>query len=270
MGDATLLLSGNKHKFFVYDIDKSKCQPLGLNLRELVSCAFVFVCVPTPMKEDGVCETGIVESVVNDLVGEGIDPQRIIIRSTVPVGTCRKLGTMFLPEFLTEQNWEEDFLNQRHWILGTNTRVDKTRDELYSLFESAYFEGTLKNRPQMTFATTEEAELAKYVRNCYLAVKVSFFNEIEEFCTKNSISYRKLRELTCMDERIRKSHTSVPGPDGKRGFGGTCFPKDISSLEQQMIACGMESYIIEGAKSRNIQIDRPEKDWQNNKGRAVT
>ena len=115
----------------------------------------------------------------------------------------------------------------------------------------------------------EEAELTKYVRNTFLATKVSFFNEIEEFCRVHNVSYRKVRELTLYDDRIGDSHTSVPGPDGKRGFGGTCFPKDVSSLLHQILAKGMMSYIILAARNRNVDVDRQEKDWESNKGRAV-
>ena len=78
-----------------------------------------------------------------------------------------------------------------------------------------------------------------------------------------------MASLVALDDRIGESHTRVPGPDGKKGFGGTCFPKDIESLQNQMNNVGMESYIIEATKSRNIQVDRKEQDWTLDKGRAV-
>ena len=125
-------------------------------------------------------------------------------------------------------------------------------------------------RPKIHFTTTEEAELVKYVRNCFFATKVSFFNEIEEFCRQKDINYRKVRELSCRDERIGSSHTAVPGPDGKRGFGGTCFPKDMASMLYQIQeGAGVESYIIEAAVARNKQVDRSEKDWEKDRGRAI-
>ena len=83
------------------------------------------------------------------------------------------------------------------------------------------------------------------------------------------MDYNTVAELTGLDPRIGQSHTQVPGPDGKRGFGGTCFPKDISSLNYQLEQVGIESYIIEAAKSRNTQVDRTEQDWKMDKGRAV-
>lgn len=269
VGGATALLKNRNVEVLVYDRDSEKCTPRGTGLQDLIICSFIFICVPTPMDKEGKCSIHLVEEVVDELAKRGFNRERIIVKSTVPVGTSRNLGTMFMPEFLTEQSWEHDFLSQKNWILGTNDRNDKLRDELYSIFDTAWHDGVLINRPHMTFSTTEEAELTKYVRNTFLATKVAFFNEIEEFCRASNVSYRKVRELTLYDERIGDSHTSVPGPDGKRGFGGTCFPKDISSLLHQAIDKGMVSYILMAARNRNIDVDRKEKDWERNRGRAV-
>ena len=269
VGGATALLKNRSVEVVIYDIDPEKCKPRGISINELLECNFVFVCVPTPMDEDGKCSVDLVNKVVKDLTSRGYESERIVVKSTVPVGTSRELGTMFMPEFLTEQNWQHDFLSQKNWILGTNRRTDKIRDEIYSVFDAAWHDGVLIHRPHMTFSTTEEAELTKYVRNTFLATKVAFFNEVEEFCRTSNISYRKVRELTLYDERIGDSHTSVPGPDGKRGFGGTCFPKDISSFLHQILDKGLVSYIINAARSRNIDIDRQQKDWENDVGRAI-
>ena len=75
--------------------------------------------------------------------------------------------------------------------------------------------------------------------------------------------------FTCIDDRIGLSHTSVPGHDGLYGFGGTCFPKDTSSLLYEMDKTGMQSYVLKSAVDRNNIKDRPEKDWALDKGRAV-
>jgi len=269
VGGATALLKNRNVEVLVYDIDAEKCSPKGISMDDIAGCSFVFVCVPTPMDQDGKCSLVLVEGVIDDLASRGFDKGRAVIKSTVPVGTSRRLGTMFMPEFLTEQNWKHDFLSQKTWILGTNERDDKIRDEIYAIFDAAWHDGVLTHRPHMTFSTTEEAELTKYVRNTFLATKVAFFNEIEHFCRTANVSYRKVRELTLYDDRIGDTHTSVPGPDGKRGFGGTCFPKDISSLLHQILDKGMVSYVLMAARNRNIDVDRQEKDWERDKGRAV-
>lgn len=270
VGKATSILASSKTDVIIYDKDPDKCSHVGLLIPNLAEyCDFVFVCVPTPMNHDGSCSTLIVSKVVHELMDYGYDSERIIIRSTVPVGTSRSLGTMFMPEFLTEKNWVNDFRNQDRWILGSNKRNEDLRDGVFSIFKQAHADGALLKAPEMKFATTEEAELIKYVRNCFLATKVSFFNEIYRFCEAKEIDYDKVKELVVMDERVNDSHTQIPGPDGKFGFGGTCFPKDMHALLHQLNNAGLESHVVSACLRRNNNIDRPEKDWKNDKGRTV-
>jgi UDP-glucose 6-dehydrogenase len=109
--------------------------------------------------------------------------------------------------------------------------------------------------------------MVKMFRNCFLATKVSFCNEMYEFCQKKNIDYSNVINVAAKDDRITMSHTMVPGHDGARGFGGTCFPKDMSSLNYEMNQV-MNSYIIKSAIERNNTIDRVEQDWLLDKGRA--
>ena len=90
-----------------------------------------------------------------------------------------------------------------------------------------------------------------------------------EFCEKKNISYENVRQIAANDSRILHSHTLVPGHDGKKGYGGTCFPKDTNSLKYEMENIGMKSYIINSIIDRNENVDRKEKDWTEDKGRAV-
>jgi len=263
VGGATYLLKHKNVKAFIYDIEPEKCIPYEFELSRLTDCRFIFVCVPTPREFRGSCSTYEVEKVVFELLDNNYDPERIIIRSTVPVGTSRKLGTMSMPEFLREEKWESDFLNRDQWILGTNNINNSLRDEVCSLFNSAYKNGGLVNRPTIHFLSTEEAELVKYVRNCFLATKVSFFNEVSDFCKFNEIDYERLISMVTLDKRIGESHTEVPGPDGKTGFGGACFPKDMDAFQHQLKKCGELSgrlpSVVKACIERNNKIDRPEK-----------
>ena len=111
--------------------------------------------------------------------------------------------------------------------------------------------------------------MLKLFRNNFLALKVSFCNEIEELCSKLNISYKNVRDFSVLDPRIGPSHTDVPGHDGKRGYGGTCFPKDSNNLRNVMRFIKMKSYIIDSMIERNEIVDRPEQDWNKNKGRSV-
>ena len=269
VGKATALFATDFIEIVTYDKDPEKCEPHGVTIADLYDCDFVFVCVPTPMNEDGSCHSQIVESCVYDLNMSGIRDENIVVRSTVPVGFCESVGVNFLPEFLTEANWVEDFKNNNSWVFGVNsiynTSVKSKFVELISLAKSR---GLIRH-DDVYFCSSKEAELCKLTRNSFLATKVSFFNEIYDFCEKEGLDYNTVAELTGIDDRIGQSHARVPGPDGKRGFGGTCFPKDLSSLLAQMNEAGMSPYIIKAASSRNSQVDRPELDWTLDKGRAV-
>ena len=280
VGKATQLFSCEDIQCLVYDKDPEKCIPLGTTPRDLKDCDFVFVCVPTPMKPNGSCDLSIVKSAIKDLAKAGVTKSKIVIRSTVPVGTSENLGVNFMPEFLTEKNWQSDFYNNNLWVFGMDNMNDVTQtgtvmnfNENLNLFRNLLgrakeFDKIKENA--VTFTSTKNAEAIKYGRNSFLATKVSFFNEMQEFCVRNDLNYEVVRSLICVDSRIGDSHSQVPGPDGKRGFGGTCFPKDVSSMLYQMKKSKVQTMVLKNVKNRNEKVDRPEKDWKDNKGRAVS
>ena len=109
---------------------------------------------------------------------------------------------------------------------------------------------------------------ARLFRNNFLALKVSFCNEIAEFCNLKNINYENVRKQAAKDLRIGYSHTCVPGHDGHKGYGGTCFPKDSKSLLYEMGKIDMKTYIIKSMDERNDNVDRKEEDWKKNKGRS--
>ena len=267
VGKATQCLGGLKNNIIVYDTNPAKCVPEGTVIGDLTRCDLVFVCVPTPADKEEACHTDIVKKVIEDLKYIGV--KNIFVRSTVPVGFCESHNVNFMPEFLTEKNWQQDVRNCKNWVVGLNDPKDQQcKDKIKRMLINAKRENKIKH-VAISYCSTSEAELTKSVINSFLATKVSFFNEIEDFCRRKAINYENVRHLVAQDKRIGHSHTYVPGPDGKRGFGGTCFPKDVSSLITQMIDCGLLSYVLIAARNRNIDIDRPEKDWSEDKGRAV-
>lgn len=229
----------------------------------------VFVCVPTPMNADGSCNTDIVESVVaqiNEASAKLNQKTIVVVKSTVPPGTCEKLGekytdcyVCFNPEFLTERNAVEDFKNQDRIIIGGPREGTNVLKQVY---ERAY--------PDVPVTKTSStiAELVKYTTNCFLATKVSFANEMYEICQKLNVDYDKLIEYATKDKRLGTSHWSVPGPDGKNGFGLTCFPKDLNALIAKSCELGFDPILLKAVWERNL-IQRPEKDWEQMKGRAV-
>ena len=228
----------------------------------------IFVCVPTPMNNDGSSNIDIVKSTIKDISGSQNTINKIIvIKSTVPPGTTKSLNNkysnldiFFNPEFLTEANFIQDFKNQDRIILGGS---QESVSILVKVYEKVF--------PNAAIIKTESnyAEMVKYLSNTFLATKVSFANEMKMICDKLDIDYDKIIEYATYDDRLGKSHWSVPGPDGKLGFGGSCFPKDINALISVAIDMDLDPKIIKSAWDVNLKV-RPEKDWEKLKGRAVT
>ena len=239
------------------------------SIQELVDkCNIIFVCVPTPMNKDGSTHINILFNVINE-INEAVNCKNnkvVVIKSTIPVGTTNhlnnefdKIKIIFNPEFLREVSFEKDFANQDRIILGSNERQELIYDLYKEHFPNAEI---IETKPS-------EAEMVKYVTNSFLATKVSFANEIESFCTAKKINYKNIVKVAIKDKRLGHSHWDVPGPDGRRGFGGSCFPKDIASLIKQFKAENIDSYIISSAWQRNLKLDRSERDWEKLKKRAV-
>ena len=232
VGKATKQLKCKDIEILTYDINPELCEPAGLTLNDMNECEIIFISVPTTMNKDGSCYLDIINSVLQDLKSINYD-KYIVLRSTVPAGTCDNLGVYFMPEFLTEKNFIYDFINNKDWIFGL-CGIDSARDELFTQQISKLFSLAHQNDRivynNLNFVTNKEAEMIKMFKNCFLATKVSFCNEMSMFCEHKGINYENVRRLAANDDRILHSHTTVPGPDGKRGFGGTCFPKDTSSL----------------------------------------
>jgi UDPglucose 6-dehydrogenase len=113
------------------------------------------------------------------------------------------------------------------------------------------------------------AESVKYFTNCFLATKVSFANEFKQICDHIEVDYDKVVEYALYDSRIGRTHFSSPGPDGKPGFGGSCFPKDLNALIHFAKQLEVKPTVLESVWQKNLEV-RPEKDWEQLQGRAVT
>ncbi len=258
VGSATALLKCDAIDVITYDLDPTRCNPPGTKKEDLLTCDLVFVCVPTPAYESGQCNTVIVERCIAGLKEIGI--QNIVLRSTVPPGTAERLDVAFMPEFLTEANWRNDFYECSAWVFGCRRVEENTIFQ--QILDLAQAAGRIRNN-KAVFVARKEAELIKYVRNNFLALKISFFNEIHSLCKAIGADYENLRRGVTLDPRIGESHTGVPGYDGHYGYGGTCLPKDTSALLHFMESAGVESYIVKAAVNRNKLVDRPEHDWEN-------
>lgn len=191
----------------------------------------IFVCVPTPMKDNGDCDTSIVEDVIARIAN--LDKRKlVVIKSTVPPGTTKSLAERFdmiiafNPEFLTEANAHNDFRNQPLIVIGADDAgIATVVTQLYYEFNTK-----VDNVSHVIQRTTKEAELFKYLANSFLATKVIFANEFKILCDKIDVDYGRIAEVAVLDKRLGPTHWRAPGPDGKLGFGGSCFPKDTAAL----------------------------------------
>ena len=263
----TAVREGLKQHYDIHTYDlKEKCT--CESILELVDESdVIFVCVPTPMKKDGSCDISIVEGVIDEIEDVDISGKIVVIKSTVPPGTTERLNkkyknisVVFNPEFLTEANFINDFRNQTRIIIGGPRPASTKLRQIYSL--------AFPNVPIIKTGSTT-AEMVKYMTNSFLATKVSFANEMYQICDKLNIDYDKVVEYSTYDERLGKSHWAVPGPDGHYGFGGSCFPKDLNALIHLARNLDTSLNTIGGAWDTNLDV-RPEEDWKELKGRAVT
>jgi len=235
----------------------------------VVGSLYIFVCLPTPMNNDGSCSIDIVEEVLEqvDLICDvNKEKKTIVLKSTVICGTTERLNLkfknlniVFNPEFLTERNAIEDYSRQDRIILGGNRPYTTELKQIFSkVFPNSYIIKT----------DSTHAEMVKYLTNTFLSVKVSFANEIYQLCQQLNIDYDKVVEYGMLDPRLGTSHWSVPGPDGDFGFGGHCFPKDLSALIELSQYLNTTNNVLRATESTNDEI-RAIRDWESMKGRAI-
>ena len=244
----------------IYDINPLKSTH---SLDDMFDCDFIFVCVPTPMSKNGDQDL----SFIKDVFSKAKTGPIYIIKSTVTPGTTRdlikefnELKIIFSPEFLTERTSKLDMLTQARIILGGNK---KYTNEVKSLFIQRFMNRTIIETDTVT------AELVKYMNNTFFATKVSIINEFKLLSDKIGANWQDAMYGFSSDHRIGDSHLHVPGPDGKLGYGGTCFPKDVNALLKFAEKNKITLNTIMGGWITNLHV-RPEKDWEKDKGRAVS
>lgn len=202
----------------VWDPPKGKTDAIG----ESVEAAFISVPVPTKgFRQD--------LTILHSAIQASMYAKRIIVRSTVIPGTCDTLSSIYgraiyaMPEFLTERSAYEDLCRQD--VLVGIPDAYKGDPNWWLPFVSIF-----GNRKRIRWASAMECEMAKYAHNCFGAFKVTYFNMINHLCAEYGLGFEKVRELVLASGYINETHTLVPGPDGRLGYGGKCFPKDLSAF----------------------------------------
>jgi len=266
VGNAVNVGMRNGFSIKTYDIipEKSNVE----SLEELCqSSDIIFVCLPTPMKKSGECDISIVDTVLNQINAISFK-KMVVLKSTVPPGTCdllqskyQNIHLMFNPEFLTEANAVQDFINQDRIIIGGNNQESllQVKDMFRRIFDSI----------PILITDCKSAEMVKYITNCFLSVKVTFANQIYDLCESVGIDYSDTIQIAKLDKRLGDSHWMVPGPYGDRGYGGHCFPKDMSSFLYFGKQNNIDLSLIDSSIEYNDRI-RTDRNWESMKGRAVS
>ena len=250
----------------VYDKDPNKSTHM---LRDVVDSDVIFLSVPTPSNSDGSMNVDIVDSVLGDIsqYADLFEVGIILLRSTVTPGTTSNLQKkypnlriVFNPEFLTERSANFDFINQSRFIFGGSS------DDVIEVSE--LFRERFGSTLSIIETNYETAEMIKYMTNTFFATKISFLNDMKLLADKCGVIWKDAIEGFVRDGRVGHSHLDVPGHDGKYGFGGSCFPKDIQALINFGESNDVDMNVLKGAWETNLKV-RPERDWEKLKGRAV-
>lgn len=233
-----LLFKGFRREVVIHD------PPKGM-IADFNNTSAVVVCVPTPELESGACDI----SAVYEVISQCNKDTPILIKSTIHLQGWQYLKEAFpnhrlcfSPEFLRAVNYMNDIKNIDTVILSGDT--DYWRDQ---------FSYNWPNIKQY-IVSPEEAIAIKYFRNAFLATKVSFFNEIYDFCNAYKIDFEQIRAGITADERIGSSHSHVWPDEGVRGFGGMCFPKDTAALLKMAEDNHIDLNTLEAAVTYNKKI----------------
>jgi UDPglucose 6-dehydrogenase len=190
----------------------------------------LFIAVGTPSAEDGSADISAVLQVAGD-IAEAMDGYRIlVVKSTVPVGTCRQVSAIVAartkhpfdyvsnPEFLKEGSAVDDFMKPERVIIGAvDPKVREIMRHLYAPF--------MRRKERVIFMDPASAELTKYAANCMLAARISFMNELSVLCEQVGADVELVRAGIGSDARIGNAFLYAGV-----GFGGSCFPKDVRAL----------------------------------------
>jgi len=247
-GALTKYLESVGHEVVKYD------PPLGLN-GDLSLTDVVFICVPAPTLEDRSLDLSIVRLVLIELLKKDYQGAVCLKSSLLPGTTNRfkfehpQLNFYYTPEFLVARQAYED-IQKQPIVIGI---IDDEFEEFQNNFTNDVSKlfSALFIHQDLIFCTTIEAEMIKYAHNCFGAIQVNYFNIIYEACKRSKCDYDRvingISPFPAMQDRLIK----VPGPDGLRGYGGACFPKDTKAFIGFLEKMNIDHLSISGAELDN-------------------
>jgi UDPglucose 6-dehydrogenase len=211
----------------------------------------IFICIGTPPREDGSADLSAIEACVQEIARHISHRTILVMKSTVPVGTCAKIERLAAPlakhpvivisnpEFLKEGTAVDDFLRPDRVVIGSDDREAAERlRELYLPF--------VRNQNPILVVGRAASEMIKYAANCYLSTRISFINQIANICETLGIDVNEVRAGIGFDARIG-SHFMYPGI----GYGGSCFPKDVQALYHVAREAGVEADLLAAVHAVN-------------------
>lgn len=202
----------------------------------------IIICVSTPSNANGYCDVNNIGDVID--AGPNVP---YLIKSTMSCegwklinDCCKNKDLTYSPEFLRAKHWQQDAIQQQHVYLGGSS----------TQFWSDILLNALGNINTSVF-DAQELIAAKQLRNSFLALKVTYFNQVFDFCKSQDINFESVRKIITDDNRINESHSFVTD---ERGFGGHCFPKDtLATLRSSQVA-GAEMSLLHEAIEYNNKV----------------
>lgn len=244
--------NAENHEVFIYEARDTK--------EAINKCDLVVISAPTPMREDGSCDTSKVEEAAS-----WVTAPLVLIKSTITPGTTEKLNKKygerfaFSPEYMGEGHYFTPFwkypdpIEMKYHSFQIFGGPRKVTQQIVDIFQR-------KMGPHVFYAQTDSrtAEIVKYMENSWGGMKVTFANEWFDICETLGVDYREVRELWALDSRVEKMHTAV-FPD-KRGFGGKCFPKDINAIVHEARKKGYEAEVMANVLKVNKKFTKKNKE----------
>ena len=236
------------HELFVHDPVR------GTKIEDVISNVdFAYIAVPTPQNDvSGKCDISIVEEVLSELP----NGFTAVIKSTVVPGTTKMLQEKFpdlrlaySPEFLVERRWLEDFGNQDILVCGTD------HEDIAQIVLQHHKQAGVFNGDQIFVVTPTEAELVKYTKNTFYALKVVFANQMYDICQELGQDWNVVKRIITQPQMQPIGNTHLEPIMGlNRGFGGKCLPKDSMALMMLARSLGVEYSILEAMQNDNSAL----------------
>jgi UDPglucose 6-dehydrogenase len=232
----------------VFLLDKNK-EKGPASYDDLRKCEGIFVCVPSPSNKNGKCDSSILEEVLDNI---GKDYKGVIIsKVTATPDVYQKLESIYsnlvyVPEFLTEKNSIRDYEASKKFVIGG--RITAYQKEAERIIKYTH------NNAEYYFCSIAEASLIKYFTNSFLAAKVVMMNEFYFLAKSYGGDWNAITDALKLDLRLGTSHMQVPGFDGQYGFGGMCFPKDLSAIIKNAEEQGVNLHILKEIVKKNTLL----------------